>query len=399
MTMIDEELLHTALQAAAMDLVVSENAAKQILASAAELEARPGLSRLGGRRSIAIGQGLGPPDQDGTEPETSQGRRGLHRPPRKILVAACALAITATGTVIVVEATGGGSPTAGSAVQGLKPVQGPASYAPPPATASTLPAAAPALAPAPASSGSLAQGQGSAPSLPAGAVGQSSKVVETGSVDLAIGKRRLDTVLTRLMNVATANGGFVASTQTQSGGVPGSFTSGSITLQIPQASFAFVLAQVQTFGSVTSLTTKATDVTGQYVDLQARIAALQASRDQYLTIMSKATSIGDVLAVQNQLDNLQSQIEQLQGQLSVLDSQTTYGTLTVTLSEPGIHPAPASQTQSGIVSAWHGALSGFAAAFDGLVRIAGPALFVVLCLAALAIFGRMAWRRVRRRTL
>ena len=53
---------------------------------------------------------------------------------------------------------------------------------------------------------------------------------------------------------------------------------------------------------VSELTTKATDVTAQYVDLQSQITALEASRQQYLTIMTKASSIGDVLAVQAQLD-------------------------------------------------------------------------------------------------
>ena len=41
-----------------------------------------------------------------------------------------------------------------------------------------------------------------------------------------------------------------------------------------------------------SLSTKATDVTSQYVDLQSRVVALQASRQQYLTIMAKATTGG-----------------------------------------------------------------------------------------------------------
>jgi hypothetical protein len=225
-------------------------------------------------------------------------------------------------------------------------------------------------------------------------------VEETGSVDLTVGKGQLEPVLTRLTNLATAERGFVASTQTQFGdGASTPLSSGSITLQVPQASFGPVVAQAQTFGKVTELTTRGIDVTGQYVDLQARIAALEASRDQYLTIMSKATSISDILAVQAQLDTLQTQIEQLQGQLQVLDSETTYGTLVVSVSERGGHPAPVHHARSGIASAWHGAVSGFAAAFDGLIRIAGPALFVLLCLAALAVFGRLAWRRVRRRTL
>ena len=217
---------------------------------------------------------------------------------------------------------------------------------------------------------------------------------------LSVGKGRLDPVMTRLMNLAVGLGGFVADTQTQSGtGAVATPSYGSITLQVPEVSFSAVVAQAQTFGGVTSLTTKGTDVTGQYVDLQARIDALQASRTQYLTIMTKATSISDILAVQSQLDTLQSQIEQLQGQLQVLDSQTTYGTLVVSVSEPGHRSTPPPAPRSGIGAAWHGAVSGFTAAFDGLVRGLGPALFVILCLAALAFVGRLGWRSVRRRAL
>ena len=46
-------------------------------------------------------------------------------------------------------------------------------------------------------------------------------------------------------------------------------------------------------------------MTGQYVDLQARLTALEDSRQQYLTILAKATSIGDILSVQEQLDSIQ----------------------------------------------------------------------------------------------
>ena len=45
--------------------------------------------------------------------------------------------------------------------------------------------------------------------------------------------------------------------------------------------------------------------------------------------MTKAASIGDVLAVQAQLDTLQSQIQQLQGQLAVLRERDDYSTMTV----------------------------------------------------------------------
>ncbi len=191
----------------------------------------------------------------------------------------------------------------------------------------------------------------------------------------------------------------MAATQTQSGGGPSPApASGNITEKVPQAILGTVVAQVQTMGRVTALTTRGTDVTGRYVDLQSRVSALEASRNQYLTIMSRATSISDILAVQNQLDTLQSQIEQLQGQLQLLNSQTTYATLAVSLSAPGGPAAPVPHAATGIAAAWHGAVSGFTAAFDGLLRIAGPLLFALLLLAALLLLGRLAWRAARRRT-
>jgi hypothetical protein len=173
-----------------------------------------------------------------------------------------------------------------------------------------------------------------------------------------------------------------------------------VTLQIPVADFTALLTQAKSLGQTTALTTKATDVTAQYVDLQEQITALEASRQQYLTIMAKATSIGDVLAVQAQLDTLQSQIQQLQGQLGVLQSETDYSTLTFSLHEAGRHHhRPPSPTVSGLAKAWHDSQHGFAVGVDGLIRLAGPALFALLCLAALVLGGRLTWRRLQRRSL
>ncbi len=239
-----------------------------------------------------------------------------------------------------------------------------------------------------------------APPLPTGSVGQSAKVEMTGSVDLAIGNGSLSTVVDKLTGAATGAGGFVASSNLQSGsGGNGPQSYGTLVLQVPQPSFGGVLTQVEGVAKVTSVNTTSTDVTGQYVDLQARISALEASRQQYLTILSKATSIGDILAVQSQLDTIQSQIEQLQGQLNVLDSQTSYGTLTVSLSSTGHRPVPPPAPASGLRTAWHDSVGGFVAGIEWLVRIAGPTLFVLLVVGTLAVVGRFAWRAARRRLL
>jgi hypothetical protein len=170
-------------------------------------------------------------------------------------------------------------------------------------------------------------------------------------------------------------------------------------LEVPEASFGAVLHDAQVLGKSLNLTTKATDVTGRYVDLQSRITSLQASRQQYLAILAKATSISDILAVQAQLDTLQSQIEQLQGQLAVLTNETTYSTLTVTVHEPLPAHRPAPHAPSGIDRAWHDSVRGFFAGVDGVVGAAGPALFVVLSLGVVALVGRLLWRRWQRHNL
>jgi hypothetical protein len=238
-----------------------------------------------------------------------------------------------------------------------------------------------------------------APGLPNGAVGQSAKIEQTGSLGLTVARGALNKTMTELGNLATAFGGFVANSQTQSGAGTGGAPYGTVTLQVPVQNFPAALKQAQALGRTTSLSTKATDVTGQYVDLQSRIDALDASQQQYLTIMTKATTVGDVLAVQAQLDTIQSQIEQLQGQLNVLKSETSYSTLTVTASEGTPPPRPAPLPESGLVRAWHDSVGGFVGDLDGLIRVTGPALFTLLCLAALALGGRALWRRYQRHNL
>ncbi|MGA2932859.1 MAG: DUF4349 domain-containing protein [Acidimicrobiales bacterium] len=237
------------------------------------------------------------------------------------------------------------------------------------------------------------------PSLPSGAVGQPSKIEQTGALGLSVGRGDLDRTMTRLTSLAGAFGGFVASSQTQSGAGTGGAPYGSITLQVPVNDFSTVLKQAQALGKTSDLTTKATDVTGQYVDLQSRITALEDSRQQYLTILAKATTVGDVLAVQEQLDGIQSQIEQLQGQLNLLNSQTSYSTLTVTVSEGTPPPRPGPLPESGVVRAWHDSIGGFVDGVEGVIRLAGPVLFALLCLGVLVVGGRALWRRYQRHNL
>lgn len=232
-----------------------------------------------------------------------------------------------------------------------------------------------------------------------GAATLSPKIESTGSVDLTVKKEQVNTSLTKLGGLAIGDGGFVLSTQANARShANGGFSSGTIVLEVPQHLFTKFVSQVQRVGHATSILTSSSDVTSQYVNLQARISALNASRQQYLAIMARATSISGILAVQNQLDAIQSQIEQYQGQLNVLNHATTFGTLTVALSQSGA-PVHVTHHRSGLSKAWHDGVNGFISGFEWLIRLAGPVLFAVLFLGFVLVAGRWTRRAVRRRRI
>ena len=219
------------------------------------------------------------------------------------------------------------------------------------------------------------------------------KVVKTGSADLTVPRHQLQPALGRLTSLAAAESGFVAATSTSDAGAS---PSGAITLRVPSASFEDALNQVRHMGTVGSVSTSGQDVTAQSVDLQARVTALQDAESRYLSILARATTIGDILAVQQQIDSIQTQLDQLQGQQRVMDDQTTYATLTVNVAEgtPGTPPPPG--PAAGWSRAWHDAVHGFADAAQAIVAASGVLLFVALCVAALAALGWGVRRRYRR---
>jgi len=75
-------------------------------------------------------------------------------------------------------------------------------------------------------------------------------------------------------------------------------------------------------------------VTGQVVDLGARIANLRASEAALQAIMTQAAKISDVLDVQAQLTDTRGEIERLVAEKTLLEERAAFGTLTVVFQLP-----------------------------------------------------------------
>jgi hypothetical protein len=250
--------------------------------------------------------------------------------------------------------------------------------------------AAAAAAPQAAAAGPAA-GVAPAPSAPVPVSGP--RVVRTATVSLAVPAADVAATLTRLRGLVAA-GGYVQDSTTS---LAGAHPTGTVTLRVPSADYARVRDAIAagTYGKVTALDEHGQDVTAQYTDLGARIDALSQTRTSYLTLLSKAKSIGDVLAVQQQLTAVQQQIESLQGQQKVLADDSDDATLAVTVGEAAGLP-PIVPSRSGWSRAFHDAGHGLAGGLQSLVAASGVTLVVLLVLAVLAGLALVGTRRLRR---
>jgi Domain of unknown function (DUF4349) len=342
---------------------------------------------------------------DGESVEEIDAAPPRHSRRRLVPLTAAAAVLLASAVVVSVAtlgSTGHGAPAGGSAVsaQGTPDSGYRASAGLPSSELGTLQSGVAD------NSGTVAQGNqpffglattsSKASSALSGTTGTlSPKVVAVGTVAMKVASSHLQTVLGQLTVLAIHDGGYVASSKVVAGS-SGESSTATIVLRVPEHRFDSLVTVVQHYGTPTSVVTNSTDVTAQYVDYQAHIRALEASRTQYLAILAKAGSIASILEVQQQINVLQTQIDELEGQRNVLVNEATYSMLTVSLN-PGQGATGASP--SGLSTAWHDSIGGFVTGFESLVRAAGPALFAVLCLLVLFVLGRLSWRAARRRMI
>jgi hypothetical protein len=214
------------------------------------------------------------------------------------------------------------------------------------------------------------------------------RIVKTASLSLRVKDGTFEQRFQDATLVAGRYGGYVSSSETATG----KHHSGTLVLRVPAERFESALGDVKRLGTVGEERVSGQDVTAQFVDLQARLRNWQSQEDVLLGLMSKATSIGDSIRVQEQLQQVQLDIEEIRGQLRVLNDQSDLSTITVGMAEAGfVQPKP--KEGSAISKAWHEALDGFVAVIAAVM----VGLGYLLPIALFAIIGWVAVRRMRPR--
>ena len=156
------------------------------------------------------------------------------------------------------------------------------------------------------------------------------KIIKTGYLDLQVND--VAESVSKITAYTNGTGGFVESSDAQEREDGSHY--GNMTVRVLSANFETSMNEVASYATlVQTRSSQGQDVTEQYTDLEARLKNAQAQEQEYLKILKQATSVEDILAVQQYLGQVRQEIESYQGQIKYFSNQTSYSTITVGLSE------------------------------------------------------------------
>jgi hypothetical protein len=295
------------------------------------------------------------------------------------LAASAAVVVVALSACSSGSSGGGGANTAGSAAIDSAPR-----------------AAAPATAGPAKSSGQSAFGNGAVTNTAARIVPVTRSIVYKGSITVRV--QDLTDAVNRAEALANGSGGLVAQEQTTEDPRHRGYGQATLTLRVPPADFGHTLDALGDLGRELDRSRSAEDVTTQVADVDSRVRSAQASVARVRTLLSRATTVGEVVRIESELSQRESDLESLQAQQKALAGLTDLATVAVTLVTPAHHVAPvqpAHHRELGFVAGLKGGWDAFAAAVTVALTVLGAVTPFALVVTLVGFPALMLLRRRR----
>ncbi len=227
-----------------------------------------------------------------------------------------------------------------------------------PAGAAGAPAPVPSAAAGSFAAGSLGLAQKGNGTVTTARLAPASSIIYTAQ--LTVRAQDVNSAVTRATQIVEGIGGYVSNETMSADPDHPSEATATITLKIPVTAYPATLTQLATgLGTQLSVQQQAQDVTEQVADVNSQVVSYEAAISQLRALLSHAGSVGDLLNVQNQINQEESQLEALEAQQRALSHETTYATVTVTILGPKAkaavhHPKPPPSLGGGLKAGWRG---------------------------------------------
>ena len=220
------------------------------------------------------------------------------------------------------------------------------------------------------------------------------------TAQLTVRAANVSSAAARAAQIAEGSGGYVSNESTSADPDHPSQAIATVQLKIPVASYPAILGQLAGgLGTQLSLQEQAQDVTQQVADVNSQVASDQAAIVQLRALLSHAGSVGDLLNVQNQINNEESALEAMQAQQRALSHETSYATVTLTILGPKAKPVPhhtkaPPSLAGGLGAGWHALKVSLSWTLAFLGAIAPFA--AIGAIAAYAVYRARRWMLRRR---
>lgn len=106
----------------------------------------------------------------------------------------------------------------------------------------------------------------------------------------------------------------------------------TITFAVPAAAFEAAMNYLRGLGQVSLDLVSGEDVTEEFIDLNARLTNLEATKVRLHGFLAETTTVRDALNVNSELAVIEGDIESLKGRLQYLENRAAFSTIRVTLS-------------------------------------------------------------------
>lgn len=139
----------------------------------------------------------------------------------------------------------------------------------------------------------------------------------------------------------------------------------TLSIRVPSASFDNLMNDLGNAAKeVHRRQVNVQDVSAEYYDTEARKKAQQAAEQRYIELLKQARTVGEVMEVQQKIDEIQENVEANQGRLNYLNDQVQYSTIALTVVKnfqyaPSDSPNFFSRMGSAFGNGWQGVLQFF----------------------------------------
>jgi len=171
----------------------------------------------------------------------------------------------------------------------------------------------------------------------------------------------------------------------------------TIVVRVPVGAFDPTIEKFEALGVRKSKSINSEDVTGQLVDLDARLKTLQAQEEVYRGMLKTHAKLGDLLELQQRLGQVRAEIEEIAGQRKSKGELAALSTISVTLEQDAVVSHPDSDP-NWMNQSWAEATTGAAGTMRTIVgAIMWLAAYSILWLPILVVISLIAWRLIRKR--